>query len=106
MQSPIYNARYAKWLASNVSDAGFTVDDVARAEQEGPEQVLELVNGDEWGFGSAAWFLREVCVDEIRSGLDAGSQQGWEAYLTDCVGTTVTEERTEGWRKAMALGNW
>ncbi|KAI4723292.1 hypothetical protein E4T48_00378 [Aureobasidium sp. EXF-10727] len=106
MQSPAFNLRYAYWLAANMNESGISVRQVQEAEAEGVVQVLELVNGDCWGFASAAWFLVTQCEGEIRKGLAGLTEEGWNAYLTDCVGTTVTDERTAIWKKAVALGKW
>lgn len=76
---------------------------VQQAEEEGPVKVLALVNGDRWGFASAAWFLMAQCDEEIVQGLATSTKEGWEAYLTVCVGTTVTDDRSAIWKKAIAL---
>ncbi|KAK5174450.1 uncharacterized protein LTR77_001530 [Saxophila tyrrhenica] len=106
MQSPEYNLKYATWLATVCQNCGIGMEEVEQAEQEGPEAVLGTVNGDMWGFGSAAWFLATQCGEDVRRGLEQGTEEGWEGYLTGCVGTTVTEERTAVWRKVMALKGW
>ncbi|KAK3713453.1 hypothetical protein LTR37_008411 [Vermiconidia calcicola] len=106
MQSPEFNLEYATWLATVCANCGISEVEVRRAEGEGVEAVLGLVNGDEWGLGSAAWFWSTQCDPTVKQGLREGTQEGWEAYLSQCVGTTATEERTAIWRKAMALGSW
>ena len=106
MQSPEYNLKYATWLATECENCGITAEEVEKAKAEGVKAVLTLVNGDEWGFGSAAWFLATQCDDSVRMGLESGSEGGWETYLTSCVGTTATEERTAVWRKAVGLKGW
>ncbi|KAI4739029.1 hypothetical protein E4T50_10533 [Aureobasidium sp. EXF-12298] len=99
MQSPASNLKYARWLATNMTDPD-------EAEKEGPVQVLALVNGERWSFASAAWFLATQCNEEIGQGLATSTEEGWNTYLTECVGTTVTDDRTAIWKKAIALGNW
>lgn len=106
MQSPAFNLKYAQWLATNMTDSGISMQQVQKAEQEGPVQVLALVNGDRWSFASAAWYLVTQCDEEISHGLTASTEEGWEAYLSECVGTTVTDDRTAIWRKAIALQEW
>ena len=106
MQSPEYNLEYAQWLASQCTNCGISAAAVQKAQAKGPVSVLGLVNSDEWGFGSAAWFWSTQCDASVKEGLKAGTEQGWEAYLSQCVGTSVTEERTAIWRKSMALGSW
>jgi hypothetical protein len=105
MQTPQYNLEYAKWLATTCTNCGITSKEVAAA-QNNPVEVLKLVNTDELGFGSAAWFWSTQCDESVKQGLKAGTEAGWEAYISQCVGTTVTEERTAIWRKAMALKGW
>lgn len=34
------------------------------------------------------------------------TDESWNAYLTSCVGTTATEDRTAIWTKVVALGKW
>lgn len=95
MQMIDYNRKYA----SDVAGA----DAVSAAEASGgPNGVLELVLDDEPSFGSAAWFIKTQCSQQVRDGLAAGTAEGWGAYLTQCVGTTQTEERDAIWRKALA----
>lgn len=106
MQSPDYNLKYAQYLSTVCTNCGISKEAVQKAQSQGPEQVLALVNTDEWSFGSAAWFLATQCDGSIRQGLREGSEAGWESYLSSCVGTTATEERMAIWRKAMALKQW
>lgn len=104
MQSPAYNVMYLDYL---VSTGAIPQEQAREAQAQGPATVLKLVNvKDEWSFGSAAWFLTTQCGVGVREGLAQGTEQGWEEYLTGCVGTTVTEERTAVWRKAVSLGGW
>lgn len=106
MQSPGYNLQYATWLASTVTDSGITAETATAAEAEGAAAVLALVAGDLWSFASAAWFLKTQCAASIESGLAAQTEAGWEAYLSGCVGTDATDERTVIWRKTMELEGW
>jgi hypothetical protein len=106
MQSPQFNLEYAKWLSTVCKNCGITPNDVATAEAKGPVAVLALVNSDEWGFGSAAWFWDTQCSSDIKQDLKAGTEAGWNAYLTSCVGTTATSARTAIWKKALELKGW
>lgn len=105
MQSPAYNLKYAQWLASVCKNCGISADQVAAADKSGPADVLALVNGDQWGFGSASWFLKTQCDASILAGLADASEVSWEAYI-GCIGTTVTDDRKAGWQKVVALGKW
>lgn len=106
MQSPAFNLKYARWLAANLTNSGILPQQVDEADKEGPVQVLALVNGERWSFASAAWFLATQCNEEISQGLATLTEEGWNTYLTDCVGTTVTEDRTAIWKRTIALGKW
>ncbi|KAF1346970.1 hypothetical protein BDV97DRAFT_358250 [Delphinella strobiligena] len=106
MQSPAYNLKYATWLADDAPMAGITCEDVATANAAGPAAVLGLVSGNVLSFGSAAWFLKTQCDASIEDGLAQATEAGWEAYLTTCVGTTVTADRTAIWTEAIALKSW
>ncbi|KAF2159140.1 hypothetical protein M409DRAFT_30423 [Zasmidium cellare ATCC 36951] len=105
MQSPAFNAKYADDLAAK-GVCGLTTEKVAAAKAQGPEKVLELVNTDSLGFASAAWFLRTQCGEGVEEGLAGATEEGYVAYLTECVGTTATEERIAGWKAVVALGQW
>lgn len=103
MQSPAFNLEYATWLSTVCTNCGITPTAVQEAMNESPAAVLDLVNGDEWGFGSAAWFLATQCDVSVRTGLAAGTQEGWAAYL-QCAGAAQSAERDQVWNAAMALG--
>ncbi|GAB1197355.1 hypothetical protein APSETT444_006648 [Aspergillus pseudonomiae] len=82
----------------------------SRADKNAPTddaaQTLDkLVENLEWDFGSGAWFLTTQCSADVRSALQAGSEAGWQRYITECVQTQVTDQRKEYWQKAVkALG--
>ncbi|KAK4631363.1 hypothetical protein CLAFUW4_02426 [Fulvia fulva] len=103
MQSPAFNEKYAEYLAT-VPGSGITEEQVEAAKAKGPADVLELVNGDRWGFGSAAWFIGTQCSEDVRKGLDLGTQVGFERGLTECAGTEVTADRISGWRLVVKGG--
>lgn len=105
MQSPAFNLKYAQWLSTTCKDCGLTTQMVEEAKAKGPEAVLELVNSDEWSFGSAAWFLTTQCAPNVRPALAKGDETGWEAYM-GCIGTSVTDDRMKIWKSAIALGAW
>ena len=105
MQSPAFNAKYAEWIAANGQDDSITQGSVAAVAND-PAALLELINTDKWGFASAAWFVSTQCGASQVQALGDGSQASFEAYLTSCVGTTVTEDRIAGWQKVIGLGGW
>ncbi|KAK3675432.1 hypothetical protein LTR78_004515 [Recurvomyces mirabilis] len=105
MQSPAFNAKYADYLANVCTNCGVSAAQVSQAQTQGPAAVLQLVNTDEWSFGSAAWFLATQCDPSVRTGLATGSQTAWEAYL-QCVGTSPSASRNQIWSSAMASKSW
>lgn len=88
MQSPALNALYAASLGLPSTGT--------------PETVAEEVEADEYTFGSAAWFVVSQCPLAVRERMWSGEKQGWEDYLTGCVGTSVEEGRVEYWERALA----
>ncbi|KAL1305711.1 hypothetical protein AAFC00_007298 [Neodothiora populina] len=106
MQSPAFNLKYAEWLATNAPCENINQAAVMKANATGPVAVLDLLLDDVPSFGSAAWFLTTQCDPSIEDGLAKETKEGWESYLTDCVGTTATDDRTAIWTKAIALGHW
>lgn len=97
MQSPSFNKKYASSLPA-LKDQAAKVSD--------PADLLDLLRADEtYDFGSGAWFLTTQCSKDVRTKLKAGTEEGWQLYISDCVGTSVTEDRKEYWERAVkALG--
>lgn len=89
MQMSNYNAAYASSLGLT---AGFA----------DPNTALAQVSADQYSFGSGAWYLATYCGAEQRAELQTGSQEGWEGFVSSCIGTTVTDDRMAYWTKAMA----
>lgn len=98
MQSPSYNKKYASSLPALKNDIPNVSDS--------PADLLDLLrNNETYDFGSGAWFLTTQCSRDVRAKLQSGSESGWQLYISDCVGTSVTEERRGYWMKAVkALG--
>lgn len=98
MQSPEYNQKYAASLPD--------ISDAAEQASSDPDKVLDLlVENAEYDFGSGAWFLTTQCGEDVRGQLQSGSEEGWVAYIRDCVGTEANAERREYWGRAVdALG--
>ncbi|KAJ9301364.1 hypothetical protein DTO271G3_1499 [Paecilomyces variotii] len=99
MQSPTYNTKYASSLPDLKSKLSSSVT-------SNPAGLLDLLLANEdYDFGSGAWFLTTQCEDSVRKQLQTGSESGWQAYISQCVGTTVTDERKAYWQRAVkALG--
>jgi hypothetical protein len=97
MMSPTFVAEYVSFLGLTPTSSD-------------PATVLSLVENDQYSFGSAAWFYHEKCSDDIKSQVQTGSQAGYDAFLTTCVGTQADEgsgstSRLAYWQRAAgALG--
>lgn len=98
MQMPNYNLKYAESIPELADKLAPIKDDKVK--------VLELLLSDEkWDFGSGAWFLTSQCGESVRTQLQTGSEAGWRAYISSCVGTGVTQARKAYWDRAVkALG--
>ena len=90
MLSPAFVSKYVASLPDLAGKAGGA----------DPAGTLKLVLDPQHSLGSAAWFLSSQCSADVRKGLQAGTQQGWEAFITGCVQTTVTDQRRQYWVKA------
>lgn len=86
MQSPDFNAEYAGSIEA-------ISDEVSEAKGDKAKILDLLLANEEYDFGSGAWFLTSHCEDDVRNQLQSGSQEGWEAYITDCVRTEANEGR-------------
>ncbi|KAJ5415145.1 hypothetical protein N7465_003840 [Penicillium sp. CMV-2018d] len=98
MQSPSFNKKYASSLPD--------LKDKLPAVSNSPADLLDLLRNDgATDFGSGAWFLTTQCSKEVRSALADGSETGWQRFISDCVGTSVTDERKVYWERAVkAIG--
>ena len=96
MQSPSYNKKYASSLPA--------LADKLPAVSDDPAALLDLLRANEaFDFGSGAWFLTTQCSADVRAALQRGDQAGWERYITECVGTSVTDERKTYWERAVKV---
>jgi len=83
--------------------------DLTTVSDSTKNDVLALMLPDDLSFASAAWFLKRSaatggtgCDQTIIDGLQAATEEGWEAYITGCVGTTVTDDRKKVYDAALA----
>lgn len=106
MQSPAFNEKYAEYIAANGLSSSITMAKVSSAKAYGPDAVLALVNDNEWGFASAAWFLATQCPASVKEALADCTQASFESYLTTCVGTTATADRITGWQAVVGKKQW
>ncbi|KAJ5491700.1 hypothetical protein N7539_003267 [Penicillium diatomitis] len=98
MQSPTFNKKYASSIPA--------LADQLPSVSDSPADLLDLLRGNEtYDFGSGAWFLTTQCTSDVRSALQKGDEAGWKRYISECVGTTVTDDRKAYWSRAVdALG--
>lgn len=94
MQSPDFNAEYAESI-EEISD------EVAEADGDVVKILDLLLSDEEYDFGSGAWFLTTQCDEAVREQLQSGSEEGWAAYITECVGTEANEDRKGYWETAV-----
>ncbi|TAQ85154.1 hypothetical protein B7494_g6520 [Chlorociboria aeruginascens] len=93
MQMANYNLLYARSIpalsgplaaiTTATTTDGLTTDQL--------NQILALVDTDEYGWASGAWFLTTQC-QSIRSQLQAGGTAGFTAYM-GCVQTDASDDR-------------
>lgn len=100
---PNFNLAYALSLDAVKAEttkiaAGREADALSDAEKN---QILDLVVGDEFGWGSAAWFYNTQCGADVHKAVQAGGKTGWESYL-GCVGVSSSAERDAYWERATA----
>lgn len=98
MQSPSFNAKYASSIPA--------ISDKVSAANGDAGQILDILLADkEYDFGSGAWFLTTQCDQGVRESLQSGSEEGWEGYISGCVGTEANDGRRGYWESAVkALG--
>ncbi|KAF4597906.1 hypothetical protein EYR38_006298 [Pleurotus pulmonarius] len=89
-------------LAPNASDPSISNDTM--------NAVRALVLEDRLSFASGMWFYKASGPEKIGctgnstlvEGLKAETEQGWADYITNCIFTTVTDERKAVWQKTLA----
>ncbi|KAF1833284.1 hypothetical protein BDW02DRAFT_384759 [Decorospora gaudefroyi] len=95
---------FVELYATAVAGADAVTQAKAAGGDAGLNAVLALVNGDdEKSFGSAAWFVSTQCSADVRAGLVAGTEEGWHAFLTECVQTTADPTRDPAWVAASGV---
>ncbi|SPQ18920.1 85eea3a9-dd18-43f0-8a31-52928eb69e5c [Thermothielavioides terrestris] len=89
-----------------VSEYATDLFGAAKVAGKSPNDVLALVTPDEYNFGSAAWFLTTKCTADVRSSLKTGTDAGWIAYNSNCLGVDGTlSERLAYWNRAKTAFN-
>ncbi|KAI1386868.1 uncharacterized protein F4822DRAFT_328525 [Hypoxylon trugodes] len=102
MQQWPFTLKYAQSipeLKDKLSGVTESVDDNKKNE------ILALVTPDEYNFGSGPWFFTTQCSTDIQEALKAGTDAGFQQYMS-CVGITdVTPDRLEYWNRAKTAFN-
>ena len=103
MQMVNFNLAYALSLPSVAAQAQAMAGGAAASalSDDQANRILDLVVGDDFGWGSVAWFYNTECGADVHAALKAGGRAGWEAYL-GCVGVSSTAERDAYWTRATA----
>lgn len=89
------NMQMANWNKEYAASISEIKEDYEPIKNDDEEVLNLLLTNDDYDFGSAAWYLTIICSGTIIEGLQEDNDAGWEAYITECVGTTVTEERKD-----------
>lgn len=93
MQMAEFNLKYAKSIPA-VQDKVANVTSTDGLTDEELNRIRALVIVDEHNFGSAAWFLRTQCGEEVAEALRKDVDSGFKTYM-ECVGVEVDESRQE-----------
>ncbi|KAJ4490915.1 hypothetical protein J3R30DRAFT_155590 [Lentinula aciculospora] len=78
--------------------------------------IRAVVLGDGLSFASAMWFYTQSGASQLGQagpgclnipgmvqGLQAQTQAGWQNYISNCVGTTVTDERRASYLRTLKI---
>ncbi|TFB07606.1 hypothetical protein CCMA1212_000216 [Trichoderma ghanense] len=98
MQMAQFNLAYAMSIPSLKDKVAqfSTVDGLA---DDALNQILALVQPDEYNFASGAWYYKTYCDASVKDALDANPDDGFAKYMA-CVGAAVTDDRLAYWNKA------
>jgi len=86
------------------------VQDPTTATPDQENQILDLaIQSDNLSFSTGAWFYTTQCSQSVKEGLQAITDPtdlyqmvAWANYTTQCVGTTVTDDRIAAFTTAFA----
>lgn len=85
-------------LTSSSTPADVPSDDQKNA-------IRATVLGDDLSFASAAWFLRTQCSGSVAQGLQAANDDGFNNYMTQCVGVAAASDRLAIYQATLAAMN-
>ncbi|KAJ7782470.1 hypothetical protein DFH07DRAFT_1010785 [Mycena maculata] len=91
--------------------AGANATDPAAVPADTENAIRALVLPDALSFASAMWFYKQsgaaktgcTATPGMIAGLQRATLPGWESYITDCVGTTVTDARQAIYEQTLAV---
>ncbi|KAJ6507335.1 hypothetical protein C8R47DRAFT_966835 [Mycena vitilis] len=91
--------------------AGVNVNNPAAIPADTENAIRALVLTDQLSFASAMWFYTQsgpnktgcTATAGMVAGLQAATSPGWEHYITNCVGTTVTPQRQAVYEKTLSV---
>lgn len=65
--------------------------------------VLDMIlQNDQYAFATGAWFMEEICSDDVKASLANDPDQGWEGFMKSCVYAPMSEDRRKYWNMAKA----
>ncbi|KAI0387419.1 hypothetical protein F5Y04DRAFT_4261 [Hypomontagnella monticulosa] len=96
MQQFNFNLMYAQSIPELKSKVA-GVD--ANAPDAKKNEVLSLVNADQFNFGSGPWFFTTQCSKAVQDGMKAGTDAAFAQYM-GCVGVSVDSDRKAYWDRA------
>ncbi|KIX98912.1 uncharacterized protein Z520_05373 [Fonsecaea multimorphosa CBS 102226] len=100
MMSPTFVQQYANSIPELQAKVA-AIGTGASLTDAQADQVLALVQPDQYSFAAAAWYYGTHCTDAQKAQVRQGGQQNWQtAFITGCVGTTVDDGRVSYWQKA------
>jgi hypothetical protein len=97
MQMGNYNLQYAQYIAT--INATFA-SQLGATSTSDLNAVRALVLPDQYSFASGAWFLAKICTPAVRTAVQTQGYAGYNIYITQCVGTTMTSARQAYWTRA------
>lgn len=96
MQMAGYNFDYAQSIPAVKAKLAYT--SVSQMDYDAlNNELLPAVTADEYNFGSGFWYLTQANPEKCpaaRQALNSDLSTGFSTYITSCVGTTLTDQRT------------
>jgi len=97
-----FNPDAVRAIRSDLTSSS-TANDVSDDDQK--NAIRATVLGDDLSFASAAWFLREKCDGSVAQALQAANDDGFNNYMTQCVGVGADPGRLAIYQATLAAMN-